>query len=285
MTPPPTDVDEEESVREKVLSSQDRRQRAGRILLVGVLLYLVASNVWTQVTAEEAQVTASQATDDKETAQRQAKSLAEQVAEACAKGGEAAAELGPAACTEARDVQQDPVVNDVPEDGADGSDGRGITGTTIADGRLMISYTDGTVEDKGVVTGEDGEPGRGIVTSSITPAGRLVLAYSDGSTEDVGPVVGPGGTNGTDGRDGRGVVSVTVSTEYHLIVTYDDGSTADAGPLPAGPPGRGIVSVAFDFDTCVATVSYTDDTEQQAPMTGCRPSDPPPEPLLPLPGG
>lgn len=257
--------------------------RRGAVVLV--VLYLLASNIWTQVHADEAQVKVEKATDDRDRTQRRAQSLADQVAEACAKGGQAAVELGPAACAEADTVREQPAPQD-------GRDGRGITGTQIADGRLLITYTDGVVEDKGPVVGKEGkagEKGRGVAGSTITASGRLVLTYSDGATEDVGVVVGPEGKAGRDGINGRGVASVTVSPESHLIVAYDDGSSVDAGLLPPGPkgdPGRGIESVAFDFDTCTATVSYTDGTTEPAPMTGCEPAptanpDPPPGGILP----
>lgn len=257
-------------------SPPPRRVRWPRLLLIAVLLYLVGSNVWTQIKADDAQVTATEATQGEREAQQQAKSLAEQVAEACARGGAPAEALG-AACEQARDLQREPA--------APPRDGRGITGTTIADGRLLITYTDGVVEDKGPVAGEDGKPGRGIAGSAITSAGRLVLTYTDGTTEDVGVVVGP---DGKDGKDGRGVVSVTVSPDFHLIVSYDDGSTADAGQLPSGPkgdPGRGIESVSFDMDSCTATVTYTDGTSEPAPMTGCEEPDPDPSDPADPPGG
>lgn len=265
-----------------------RIQRLGRPLFVVILLYLLVSNILTQVTADEA-------TDDKVAAQEQARSLADEIAEACAKGGQAAAELGPVTCNEASDVKDEPVAAPPdPEKGDTGDPGRGITGTAIVDGRLHVSYTDGVTEDKGVVVGAAGGKGRGVVRASINPAGRLVLSYTDGTTEDAGLVVGPSGTDGAagaDGAPGRSVVSVTVSSEFHLIVSYDDDTTADAGPLPPGPkgePGRGITGVAFDMETCTATVSYDDGTSEQAPMTGCEPDeqepDPEPDPDPP-PGG
>lgn len=244
----------------------------GRPLLVAVLLYLLASNVWTQINVDEATV-------GKAAAERTARSLAEQITEACEKGGEAAAELGPVTCNKAEKVQTSTV-------GEKGDAGRGITGTAIVDGHLHVSYTDGITEDKGVVVGAAGGKGRGVVSSSITPAGRLVLSYTDGVTEDVGLVVGPSGTKGDGGDDGpagRGVASVMVNSEFHLIVSYDDGSDVDAGPLPPGPkgePGRGITGVAFDMESCTATVSYDDGTSEQAPMTGCQPENSGP-PLLP----
>lgn len=248
-------------------------QRVGRPLLAVALLYLLVSNIWTQVNVDEA-------TGDKVAAEQTARSLAEQIAEACAKGGQAAAELGPVTCNEAKAVQKS-------TPGEKGDAGRGITGTAIVDGHLHVSYTDGVTEDKGVVAGASGGKGRGVAGSAITPAGRLVLSYTDGTTEDAGLVVGPSGTSGTDGEDGadgRGVEAVTVSPEFHLIVSYDDGSDVDAGPLPPGPkgePGRGITSVAFDMESCTATVSYDDGTSEQAPMTGCQPDNHSDQPLLP----
>lgn len=260
--------------------SADQRRRVGKWALVVVLLYLVTSTVLTQMDADQAEVTATEATEDRQDAQRQAKSLAEQVAEACARGGQAAAELG-AACDQAREIQRAPV--DPPRDGVDGEDGRGIASTVIADGRLLITYDDGVVEDKGPVVGEDGEPGEDgrSIRSSVVVDSRLVLSYSDGTSEVAGVVVG---RNGTDGDDGRGISSVTVSAESRLIVTYTDGQAADLGPLPRGPkgdPGRGIKSVEFDLDACTATVHYSDGASEDAPMTGCDPRGPNPSP----PGG
>lgn len=265
-----------------------RRFRPATLLLVAVLLYLVGSNVWTQITADEAEVTAERATQGQREAQREAKSLAEQVAEACARGGPAAAELG-SACVTARDIQRDPVGQ--PRDGEDGKDGRGIAATVIADGHLLVTYTDGAVEDKGAVVGADGKPGKDgrSIRSSTVADGALVLAYSDGTSEVAGVVVG---RDGADGADGRGVAGVAVTADFRLVVSYTDGTTADVGPLPRGQkgePGRGIESVEFDMADCSATVHYSDGTSEPAPMTGCDPQEPDPEPTPPggglLPGG
>lgn len=277
----PTDVAGEEGHSGK---PSRRRFRPATLLLVAVLLYLVGSNVWTQITADEAEVTAERATQGQREAQREAKSLAEQVAEACARGGPVAAELG-SACVAARDIQRDPVGQP-----RDGKDGRGIAATVIADGHLLVTYTDGAVEDKGSVVGAAGKPGKDgrSIRSSTIADGALVLAYSDGSSEVAGVVVG---RDGAAGVDGRGVAGVAVTADFRLVVAYTDGTTADVGPLPRGPkgdPGRGIKSVEFDMADCSATVHYSDGTSEPAPMSGCDPQpdpDPDPPPGGVLPGG
>jgi hypothetical protein len=54
--------------------------------------------------------------------------------------------------------------------------------------------------------GQDGEDGRGIVSTTIIN-GHLVISYSDGSRQDVGQVVGRQGQPGQRGRNG-GVISI-----------------------------------------------------------------------------
>lgn len=144
--------------------------------------------------------------------------------------------------------------------GERGRDGRGIAGTAIVDGRLLIAYDDGTSRDVGPVVGQPGatgSAGRGVVGTAIA-AGRLVLSYSDGTTEDVGQVVG---TDGDDGAPGRGVTSVA-AVDGRLVVTFTDGTTQDAGPLPAGPAGRGVQRA--EVVDCRWRVTYTDGTTEDA---------------------
>ena len=44
--------------------------------------------------------------------------------------------------------------------GESGADGRGITSTTIINGHLVITYTDGSRQDVGQVVGRQGQPGQ-----------------------------------------------------------------------------------------------------------------------------
>lgn len=123
--------------------------------------------------------------------------------------------------------------------GAKGDPARGITGTQIREGHLIVSYSDGPPVDVGRVAGKDGvkgPDGRSIVGTTLA-GGHLVLAYSDNTTADVGAVVGKDGVAGSKGEPGRGVASSTIDSRWHLIVTYDDRTTQDVGPLPPGPQG------------------------------------------------
>jgi hypothetical protein len=145
-------------------------------------------------------------------------------------------------------------------DGQPGKDGRGITYTAVSQGRLFISFTDGTTRDVGQIVGEpgaDGADGRGVVGSAIV-SGRLILSYSDSTTEDVGQVVG---VDGKEGPPGRSVTSVD-AVDGRLVITYSDGSKQDAGPLPAGPPGRGVQKA--EVVHCRWRVTYTDGATEDA---------------------
>jgi hypothetical protein len=255
-----------------------RMSRTGRIVIV-LLSVAVAYLLLSQILAQrDANVATQQATD----AQQDAKAVADPLDEVCRRDEEIRRRLGDL-CDKAAEVKDQPAPAAAGKDGTNGRDGRGITGTAIVDGRLVITYTDGVIEDKGPITtvGPPGKNGRSITGTTIQ-GGALVLSYSDGTSETVGQVVG------ADGKDGRGITAVSVSSDYRLIVTYTDGDTVDVGPLPSGRDGRGIAGVAFDMDNCTATVTYTDGATENAPMTGCQPDeDPPPgnPTLLPLPGG
>lgn len=257
-------------------------RRAGQVVLVLALGYVVYGQVSTQLQANQATEQKEVAEDQADAAQQDAKAVADPLYELCQRDAEVRRRVG-TLCETAAAVKDQP---SPPQDGRDGAPGRGIAGTAIVEGRLLITYTDGVVEDKGPITtagapGAPGEPGRSIIGTTIQD-GALVLSYSDGTSETAGRVVG------TDGVDGRGISSVTVSADYRLIVTYTDGDTVDVGPLPAGPAGRGITSIALDLDTCTATVTYTDGATETTPMTGCPDDDPEPTdpaPSIPLPGG
>lgn len=257
-------------------------RRAGLAVLVLAVGYVVYGTVSTQLAANEA-------TEQKQEAQQDAKAVADPLYALCQRDAEVRRRVG-TLCDTAAEVKDQPA----PAAGRDGRDGRGIIGTAIVDGRLLITYTDGVVEDKGPITtaGVPGKDGRSIVGTTIQD-GALVLSYSDGTSETVGQVVGADGEPGQDGDPGRGITSVSVSADYRLTVTYTDGETVDVGPLPAGrdgADGRGIASVAFDMDSCEATVTYTNGASETAPMTGCQDDEPAPtdqsdSPLLPIPGG
>jgi hypothetical protein len=257
--------------------------RTGRIV-IAVLSLAVAYLLVSQVSTQRDAIVASEQAD---AAQQDAKSVADPLVEVCQRDEEIRSRLGDL-CDTAAEVKDQAAQPADGQNGADGAPGRGIAGTAIVGGRLLITYTDGVVEDKGPVVGGEGQPGlagRSIVSTTIQD-GALILSYSDGTTETAGQVVG------ADGRPGRGISSVTISADFRLLVTYTDGETVDVGPLPSGRDGRGVASVSFDMSSCTATVTYTDGTTESAPMTGCTDGDTGPTttsssvaPLLPLPGG
>lgn len=154
----------------------------------------------------------------------------------------------------------------VVRDGVDGVDGRGIIGTDVVDGRLVVAYSDGTREDAGQVVGRDGGPGtdgRGITDSDVID-GQLVITYTDGSSAVLGPVVG---------ADGRGIAS-TAAVDGRLIVTYTDGDVEDAGPLPPGRDGTDGADGAPAPSVQSVTRTYSDGTTERCTRTGGPDTDP-----------
>lgn len=123
-----------------------------------------------------------------------------------------------------------------------GPAGKGVSSAVIdANGHLIITYTDGTTSDAGLITG--GGSGVSITGATVNGVGHLVLTLSDGSTVDAGYVVGPAGPAGS----GVGITGATVNGSGHLILTFSDSSTVDAGYVvgPQGPAGSGSGTAAL----------------------------------------
>lgn len=159
---------------------------------------------------------------DRETVADTAQDLARPLAALCQVDEQQARALG-TDCTRAVVIARDGV------DGGEGPPGRGIIGTAIRDGQLVVAYSDGTTVDVGRVTGEagpEGPAGRGIAGFDLA-SGRLVIRFDDGTSVDLGPIIGP---------EGRGIDDVDGSSG-RLLVTLTDGEVIDAGPLPEGPRG------------------------------------------------
>lgn len=230
-------ADHEQTVIDKAVV--DARDRGGRRLIVGSFLVLLAGLAALAFTGlDRIGSLQGQAADNARTAQL----LADQVEK-----------LGGVPVVQPPEPQQGP-------QGDRGPAGRGIAGTALVDGRLLVAFDDGTSRDVGPVVGQPGAtgaPGRGVVGTAIV-GGRLVVSYSDSTTEDVGQVVG---TDGDDGAPGRGVTSVD-AVDGRLVVTFTDGTTQDAGPLPAGPPGRGVQRA--EVRDCRWFVTYTDGSSEDA---------------------
>lgn len=68
------------------------------------------------------------------------------------------------------------------------------------------------------IDGQNGTDGIGITSTEINASGELVLTYSDGSTANVGVVVGAKGDKGDTGTDGQDyVLTDTDKTEIANI--------------------------------------------------------------------
>lgn len=165
---------------------------------------------------------------DTAAAQEQAKSLADQVAEACAKGGTTAAELG-AACQKAAEVQREPAPTP-PRDGEPGP--RGPQGPSGFDG------SPGS-------TGPTGPPGPPGAEGPAGPAGAAGAAGEPGPPGAQGEP-GPQGPAGADGAPGPAcppgyeprpaLITAPDGTTYQGVACVDPGSGVP--PVPPGNPGR-----------------------------------------------
>lgn len=156
---------------------------------------------------------------DAAAAQSQAKSLADQVAEACAKGGPTAAQLG-SACAKAAEVQGQPNVAQAAAP-LDPDALRAAARTAVVEycsTRNQCRGVDGSTPNFDAIvdvvlaripTPKDGTPGRDAPTPDWA---AQVAAYCGQANEPCRGTAGhdgTNGTNGTDGKDGAQGVSVT----------------------------------------------------------------------------
>lgn len=99
----------------------------------------------------------------------------------------------------------------------------GVFGPVVGPkGDVGAAGTNGTNGTNGV----DGKNGRGISSASASN-GRLIITYSDGTQADAGPL--PVGPKGDPGKDGRGIKSTVCGENGRWTVIYTDGVTDDAG--------------------------------------------------------
>lgn len=144
-----------------------------------------------------------------------------------------------------------------------GADGVGVSGVALdVAGHLQVTLSNGQIVDAGLVPTAPGADGRGINGVAINGSGHLIITLTDSSMLDVGLVVG---VDGAAGADGIGVSGVAVDDLGHLLVTLTTGSTVDAGAIPvlAGAEGRGVQGVAIDASKHLI-VTFTDASTQDA---------------------
>jgi hypothetical protein len=142
------------------------------------------------------------------------------------------------------------------KDGVNGRDGNSITHSEVDDnGRLVLSFSDGTFTEIGPVVGHDGKDGLNgdtIIGLELNDEDFLLieLLSADGGkrTGKFGPLRGqqglrgergPRGVRGESGLNGRGIQRCEVNATGNLILEFDDGSVGDMGWV-----GRGNVATA-----------------------------------------
>ncbi len=122
--------------------------------------------------------------------------------------------------------------------GSNGAAGRGVASLAVNEaGHLIVTFTDSSTADAGLVKGADGVS---VTGATVTAEKHLQLALSNGQTLDAGlvpTVAGTDGTDGQDGADGRGITGAIINGAGRLILTYSDGATVDAG-LAKGADGQ-----------------------------------------------
>lgn len=135
--------------------------------------------------------------------------------------------------------------------GPPGPQGVGIRYVTIANTSLIVTLTDNSSINAGVLpAGPEGPTGPTGPTGPEGPAGPQGIQGIQGLRGDAGQTglqglagaPGPKGDEGQTGPAGVGlpgisVSNASVSNTSHLILTLTDNSTVDAGLLPTGPTG------------------------------------------------
>ena len=96
--------------------------------------------------------------------------------------------------------------------------------TTNDKGEVIITYTDGTTDNLGLLAGPKGDQGEPGHDGDNGAPGR------NGEN-------GKDGTDGRDGKDGRGITSVTTDAAGNLVVKYTDG-TSETVKVDSKPASR-----------------------------------------------
>ena len=129
-----------------------------------------------------------------------------------------------------------------------------VIGATGAAGKDGVDGTDGKDGADGAdgKDGVDGKDGISIAKSELNSKGELVLTYSDGAVNNLGVVVGAAGKNGADGKDGAdgingtngtdgkdgvdgkngvGIQNISISTAGELQIVLTNGTTMNLGNI------------------------------------------------------
>lgn len=166
------------------------------------------------------------------------------------------------------------------KDGVDGKDGLSVKSVIVnEDGKLIITFTDNSTIDAGLVKGAngkdgvDGKDGVGIADMKIEN-GKLYVKYTNSDHYvELGQVKGENGKDGTNGKDGQDGINGTTPTievsadGYWVIggIKTDAKAVASDGKDGVdganGKDGRGIVRVSYKNGILIIT--YTDGSKEE----------------------
>lgn len=184
------------------------------------------------------------ATLDKNTAQANSQTLAQDIQRVCQAQGKLLIEDRDL-CAKAEKVQDNPTQAIPGAKGQPGNEGQpgktGATGLTGAKGDKGDTGPVGPKGDKGdhgtagtdaTGVGAAGKDGANGTPGPAGPAGNdgaPGAAGKDGATGPTGPP-GPPGPPGPQGTDGRGIQSAVCGDNGRWTITYTDGAVSDGGP-------------------------------------------------------
>lgn len=117
-----------------------------------------------------------------------------------------------------------------------------------------------------------GEDGTSIIKAEVDINGELILTLSDGTTINAGVVKGEkgeNGANGVDGADGAGVKEVVINADGELVVTLSNGDTINAGKAK-GEQGVSIVKTELNVNHELI-VTLSNGTEMNLGVPGYAP--------------
>ena len=189
------------------------------------------------------------ATADKNTAQANTQTLAQDIQTVCAEQGKLLVNDRDL-CAKAEAVQDKPTEalpgpkGDKGNDGAPGKDSTvpGPMGPPGADSKVPgPPGRPGADGDDGVaglsVQGPAGSDGSdSSIPGPPGPQGQPGAPGKDGADSTVPGPAGPPGPAGANGTDGRGIQSAMCGDDGRWLITYTDGSTSDGGQCRTAPP-------------------------------------------------
>lgn len=117
--------------------------------------------------------------------------------------------------------------------------------------------------------GQNGADGIGIASSEINKNGELIITYSNNTVDNLGVVVGADGKDGTngvngidgingvDGKDGIGITNAEINASGELILTYSNGTSANLGKV-VGTDGKDGADLSNEVEDIKAYIGYTD---------------------------